>query len=318
MADIESMPRTIMTFVVALLVLAIGIYAVLTITDTDALDRSYEGTFAVTNSSLNQTLSVSYKGMTGVTVIQHLDNDTSLTMVSNDWTYGGNHIVVNRTALFDVVRENSRLATYTNNVSLNTTQSMAQTFTVGSEEADTAFTIKYADLYLLRHGASHQRQTLYLNVTSVNATGFKFPVTTLASCWINGSNVTNVYPGGWYRFNFTTSNISLQPDTTYALNLSCTAGLAGGYVRWRNSSVATADYAGGKAIGYTGNWDNLTGDFGFSVFGENETNILNVTGNRYIPDLIDMTNQVFAVLGVILVISAIFLIVVLIRRQELM
>lgn len=317
----SNLPKVIMGVVVSLIILAVGVYAALTVTTNETLnlEKNYSGSFIVSNASANQSLAVVNEGMTSIGVTQHINNDTTLTLTSSDYTYGNKNLVVLKCELFSL--NNERFTDTSNqNGSQNGTSTMAQSFEPGIYGPDTQFSPAYVELKLHKVGAGIPSIPLFCNITATNATGFLHPTTTIMSSDSRNGSLIASYPGEWVRFYFNTSVVVLEPGTTYALNLSCNKAVTTSYIRWRNTTNVSGGYSGGKALNFAlggVGWNNASGDRLFNLYAENETNIINVTGIKNTPDLIGINNNIFAILGVVLVIGAIMLIVVLVKKQEL-
>jgi len=95
--------KTIMSIVVVLIILVVGLMAVGTITtqqDNLGVGPKYQGTFTVTDPSVNQNCNIGNEGATNIVVRQRLSNGTIETIGAGDYTYTGNSIVVDAGALY--------------------------------------------------------------------------------------------------------------------------------------------------------------------------------------------------------------------------
>lgn len=319
--ETNRMPVIIMSVVVSLILLTVGVFAVLTVTETEQIKSTYDRDFTVTDPYNNQFFDTEYQGLKGMTVTQTLSNDTTLAIASADYTYTVNNLIVNKTILY------TKLTEYTNvgddaNMSYYGVDRMAQTFTVGTNGSNVAWDIDYIKIKMYRFSSSPfggNPGPVYFNITAVNNTAFKWPTGATLSTGskiINGSTgVTKDSAGAWYRINM--SSYSLQPGTTYALIVQSTNSTYGNSTNWTTTSSGA--YSGGKALYYNNagtTWVNQTTDTMFEVYAQNDTATITVTALRNIPDVTGISNQMFNILGVVLVIGAIMLIVVLIKKAE--
>jgi len=96
-------PEQIMLAVVILIMLAIGVFVIATITSvqtTAGIGSSYDGTFTVTDSSVAQDCDTGKGGLTGVTVTQQLSDGSWVAVDSSFWTYTGTTVTVQSGGLY--------------------------------------------------------------------------------------------------------------------------------------------------------------------------------------------------------------------------
>jgi len=91
--------RQIMSVVVSLILLSIGIFVVGIIATTNTvLDTTYDGTFTVTDPTVDQNCDTGERGLTGITVIQY-DGISWTAVPAANVSYSGSIVTVEHEGL---------------------------------------------------------------------------------------------------------------------------------------------------------------------------------------------------------------------------
>ena len=91
--------KQIMSVVVCLIILGVGLFAVAIIATTNSvLDTTYDGTFAVTDPTVDQTCDTNEWGLTGITVTQ-FDGVSWTVVPAVNVSYAGSIVTVQSGAL---------------------------------------------------------------------------------------------------------------------------------------------------------------------------------------------------------------------------
>jgi len=94
-------PNQIMTVIVCLIFISVGIFAIATVDNTQnrlGIGTGYDGSFAVTDTSIDQTCDTGEHGLTGMNVMYYNGNNW-FTIDSGNYTYSGTVVTVDYTVL---------------------------------------------------------------------------------------------------------------------------------------------------------------------------------------------------------------------------
>jgi len=94
-------PKVIMAAVVALIFIVIGIFSIglITNTQTDVL-TGYSGRFIIENPDIDQVCDTNQYGLTGITIIQVMNDGSSVTIENANYSYLRDIITVDEAVIW--------------------------------------------------------------------------------------------------------------------------------------------------------------------------------------------------------------------------